>query len=176
MDNCLRQIAELELFDKGFLVSAPVNDIKGKLKDQNLFENNLKRLPETEKRKITQKLQEKVSKCAYSVIARKNRPKEHVENAYKKIRQTVVDKRFDKVELGLRYLRTARIMLAHDYCTDIESSLFLDAMRCELLNETTQIRKRAYLLPKEAMVHKLPMPRFGEHSYAAYADEEPEGI
>jgi len=53
MDNCLRQIAELELFDKGFLVSAPANDIKGKLKDQNLFENNLKRLPETEKRKVT---------------------------------------------------------------------------------------------------------------------------
>lgn len=123
----------------------------------------MKRLPETEKRKITLKLQDKVAKCAYSIIARKNRPKEFVESAYKKIRQTVIDRRFDKVELGLRFLRTSRMMLAHDYCTDIDSALYLDAIRMELLNETNQIRKRAYLLPKEAMVHKLPVPRYGEH-------------
>lgn len=69
------------------------------------------------------------------MIARKNRPKEQVESAYKKIRQAVIDNRFDKVELGLRYLRTSRMMLAHDYCSDIESVLFLDAIKVELLNE-----------------------------------------
>jgi hypothetical protein len=121
------------LFDKGFLVSASVNDIESKLVGQNLFENNLKRLPETERRKITSRLSEKVGKCAYSVIARKNRPKEFVESAYKKIRQTVIDKRFDKIEVGLRFLRSSRMMLAHDYLTDIESALFLDGIRMELL-------------------------------------------
>lgn len=68
------------------MVSAPANDIASKLIGQNLFESNLKRLPETERRKITLRLVEKVSKCAYNIITRKNRPKEFVEAAYKKIR------------------------------------------------------------------------------------------
>jgi hypothetical protein len=165
-------LAELELFDKGFLVSAPANDIASKLVGQNLFESNLKRLPETERRRITLKFVEKVSKCAYNIITRKNRPKEFVEAAYKKIRQTVIDRRFDKVEQGLRYLRTSRMMLCHDYCTDIESALYLDVIRLELLNETNSIRKRAYLLPREAMVHKVPINKFGEHAYASYCEEE----
>lgn len=64
------------------------------------------------------------------------------------------------------------MMLCHDFCTDVESALFLDAMRMELINETNQIRKRAYLLPREAMVHKIPVPKFGEHSFAAYSEEQ----
>lgn len=49
----------------------------------------------------------------------------------------------------------------------------------ELLNEVNQIRKRAYLLPRHAMVHYLPNPRYGEHTYAAYSEEsypKPEGF
>ena len=115
---------------------------------------------------------EKVAKCSFSVIARKNRPKELVESAYKRIRQAVIDKRFEKVEVGLRYLRTSRIMLAHDYCSDIESVLFLDAIKVELLNEVNQIRRRAYLLPRDAMPYKVPLPKHGEHSFAAYSEEQ----
>ena len=33
------------------------------------------------------------------------------------------------------------------------------------------MRKRAYLLPKESMVHKLPAARNGEHQYAVYQDQ-----
>jgi hypothetical protein len=33
------------------------------------------------------------------------------------------------------------------------------------------MRKRAYLLPREAMVHQLSIPKYGEHSYAAYNEE-----
>lgn len=63
------------------------------------------------------------------------------------------------------------MMLAHDYCTDIESALYLDSIRMELINETNSIRKRSYLLPRDAMLHKLPLPRYGEHTYAAYSEE-----
>jgi hypothetical protein len=28
------------------------------------------------------------------------------------------------------------------------------------------------LLPRDAMPHKLPLPRHGEHSYAAYSEEQ----
>lgn len=41
----------------------------------------------------------------------------------------------------------------------------------ELMNEVNQIRRRAYLLPRDAMVHKLPLPKHGEHSYVAYNEE-----
>ena len=62
-------------------------------------------------------------------------------------------------------------MLAHDFCTDVESQVYVDTIKMELFNEVNQIRRRAYLLPRDAMVHKLPVPRFGEHSYAAYNEE-----
>ena len=41
----------------------------------------------------------------------------------------------------------------------------------ELLHETNEMRRRAYLLPREAMVHKLPMAKHGEHQFAAYKEE-----
>ena len=82
-----------------------------------------------------------------------------------------MDKNFEKIELGLRYMRLSRMMLAHDFCTDVESSLFLDAIRMELINETSHIRKRAYLLPREGMIHKIPQPNYGEHNYASYSEE-----
>jgi len=63
------------------------------------------------------------------------------------------------------------MILCHDYCSDIESAVYLDAIRMELINETNSIRKRAYLLPREAMVHKLPLPKYGEHTLAAYSEE-----
>lgn len=68
-------------------------------------------------------------------------------------------------------MRTSRILLGHDFCTDVESALYLDAIRMELIAETNHIRKRAYLLPREAMLHKLPQPTYGEHTYSAYSEE-----
>lgn len=68
-------------------------------------------------------------------------------------------------------MRTSRILLCHDYCTDIENSLFLDGIRMELIQETNQIRRRSYLLPRESMVHTLPPAEYGEHQYASYREE-----
>ena len=36
------------------------------------------------------------------------------------------------------------------------------------------MRKRAYLLPRDSMVHKLPMASNGEHQFAMYREEEQE--
>jgi hypothetical protein len=38
LDNCLRQLSEVELFDRGYLVSAPACDILSQLKGNNLYE------------------------------------------------------------------------------------------------------------------------------------------
>lgn len=95
----------------------------------------MKRLPDVERRNIISKMMDKVGKCSFSVIAKKLRPKDIVESSYKKIRQTVIDLKFEKVEIGLRYLRTSRILLCNDYCTDVSSQIYIDTMRIELMNE-----------------------------------------
>ena len=40
------------------------------------------------------------------------------------------------------------------------------------MHETTEMRKRAYLLPRDSMVHKLPVAKNGEHQFAAYSEED----
>lgn len=106
----------MALFEKGFLVSAPAWDILSKMTGANLFEPNLKKLPEIERRSIQSRINNEVSRCCFSMTAKKIRPKDTVESSYKKIRQTVIDKKYEKVEVGLRFLRTSRILLCHDYC------------------------------------------------------------
>ena len=60
-------------------------------------------------------------------------------------------------------MRTCRMMLAHDYCEELTGAISLDLLRLELLHETNEMRRRAYLLPKDSMVHKLPVAKNGEH-------------
>ena len=36
------------------------------------------------------------------------------------------------------------------------------------------MRKRAYLLPRDSMVHKLPISKNGEHQYASYKEDHGE--
>jgi hypothetical protein len=58
------------------------------------------------------------------------------------------------------------MMLCHDYCVDVASTIYLDSVRAELLNETQMIRRRAYPLPKEAMVHNVYQGEYGEWVWA----------
>ena len=44
----------------------------------------------------------------------------------------------------------------------------LDTLKLELLHESNQMRRRAYLLPRDSMVHRLPVAADGEHQYANY--------
>ena len=64
--------------------------------------------------------------------------------------------------------------MCHDYLQEITGSICNDFLRLELLHETTEMRKRAYLLPRDSMVHKLPISKNGEHQYASYREEQVE--
>lgn len=136
-----------------------------------MYDVSVKKLPIEEKRKIFRKITDRIAKIFYSIITKKFRPKNDVEQAYKKIKQSIAEQKIEKTEVALRYLRTSRLMLVHDYCSDVRSQLFIDCIKLELFNEVNQIRRRAYLLPRDAMVLKIPFPRFGEHTYAAYSEE-----
>lgn len=94
-----------------------------------------------------------------------------IEKLFQKVRQSVVNNCNDKVEVILRQLRTCRLMLCHDYCEEMQGALCLDTLKLELLHETNEMRRRAYLLPRDAMVHKLPMAKHGEHQFAAYKED-----
>ena len=65
-------------------------------------------------------------------------------------------------------MRTCRMQLAHDYCEEMTGAACLDTLKLELLHESNQMRRRAYLLPRDSMVHKLPVAANGEHQYANY--------
>ena len=58
------------------------------------------------------------------------------------------------------------MMLAHDYLEELSGAVCIDALKLELLHETNEMRKRAFLLPKNTMVHRLPAAKNGEHRYA----------
>jgi len=78
---------------------------------------------------------ENAGRCSFSIIAKKLKPKNTAESAFKKIRQAVFDKNFEKVEVGLRYLRTSRILLCHDYCQELSGVIYEASIRVELMNE-----------------------------------------
>jgi len=86
LDNSMRQLSEMTLFEKGYLVTAPAWDILAKIQGTNLLEANLKKMPEIERRNIKSRIVDKVSRCCFSIIAKKLRPKDTVESSYKKIR------------------------------------------------------------------------------------------
>jgi len=71
-------------------------------------------------------------------------------------------------------MRTCRMQLLQDYCTELTGATCMDTLRLELMLETSEMRKRAYLLPRDSMVHKLPVAKNGEHAYAAYFEEDHE--
>lgn len=69
-------------------------------------------------------------------------------------------------------MRTCRMMLAHDYLEELSGAISIDTLKLELLHETNEMRKRAFLLPKGSMVHKLPASKNGEHAYANYSVDD----
>ena len=159
----------MDLLIKGFTVANPVQDFQGDRFDQP-FETTVKRLPD-ERRNVNFALQSQAGEKCFNILARKSRSKEMVEKLFQKVRQSVVNNCNLKVEVILRQLRTCRLMLCHDYCEELQGALCLDSLKLELLHETNEMRRRAYLLPRDAMVHKLPVPKHGEHRFAAYKEE-----
>jgi hypothetical protein len=74
----------------------------------------------------------------------------------------------ERTEVMLRQLRTMRVMLSHDFCEEINSIICVDSMKMQLLYETNAMRRRAYLLPKEHMVHTIYPSQKGEHEFFYY--------
>ena len=83
MDTPLRQIAEIDLFEKGYLVTSPAWDMLSKLHGNNLHEGNLKKLPGVERQKLRSTLSDKIGRCSYGVLAKKLVHKETVEKHFK---------------------------------------------------------------------------------------------
>ena len=165
LDNGMRQLAEMDLLIRGYAVANPVQEFQA-----NIHELTVKRLPE-ERRNINFTIQTTTGDYAFNILTRKHKSKDVVEKIFQKVRQSVVNNCNDKVEVILRQLRTCRMMLCHDFCEEMQGVLCQDSLRLELLQETSEMRRRAYLLPRESMVHKLPFPKDGEHQYAAYKEE-----
>lgn len=105
-------------------------------------------------------------------MQRKSRSREPIEKLFQKIRLNVVKNCNDKTESLLRQLRSCRVVLAHDYLQELTGQVCLDFLKLELMHESTEMRRRAYLLPRESMVHRLPVSKDGEHQFAAYREEE----
>ena len=121
LDTSQRQLKEIELFEKKHLVSAPSLDLESKLTAEALYDQSISKLTLEERRKITRKITDRISKLFYSIVSRKMRPRNQIEQTYKKIRQSISELKIEKTEVQLRYLRSSRLLLAHDYCTDLES-------------------------------------------------------
>ena len=94
---------------------------------------------------------------------RKTRSRETIEKLFQKCRLAIVAAQGEKTECLLRQMRTCRMQLAHDYCEELTGAICLDALKLVLMHETNEMRRRAYLLPKDSMVHKLPRAKNGEH-------------
>ena len=105
-------------------------------------------------------------------MARKARSRESIEKIFQKCRLAIAAQSGDKTEVLLRQMRTCRMQLAHDSCEELTGAICIDALRLELLHETNEMRRRAYLLPRESMVHKLPSANHGEHQFAAYNEHD----
>lgn len=124
------------MFGKGFAVTAPAFDLYNRLIGQNVYENNLKRLPEIEKARMQDSIRNTIRPFFFDVIKRKNKSKPTVEKAFQKIRIWVNKESTQKDEIQLRMLRTTRMLLCHDYCEELLSQVALDTLKLELLHET----------------------------------------
>jgi hypothetical protein len=69
-------------------------------------------------------------------------------------------------------MRSVRMALLLDYCKELTAQICYDQMKVELLGETRQMRARAFLLPRESMVHKLMPADYGELFWSAFSDEK----
>ena len=74
----------------------------------------------------------------------------------------------ERTEVMLRQLRTMRVMLAHDFCEEINSIVCQDSLKMQLMHETNTMRRRAYLLPKDHMIHTIFPSQKGEHEFFHY--------
>ena len=75
-------MAEISMFERGFSATAPAFDLYNLLVGQNIYENNLKRLPEMERQRITELIRTQIRPNSFNILARKGRNKAAVEKQF----------------------------------------------------------------------------------------------
>lgn len=70
------------MFARGFTVAAPAFDLFNKLTGANLYENNLKRLPELERSRMQEFIRTHIRPFYFDVMKRKLKSKQTIEKTF----------------------------------------------------------------------------------------------
>jgi hypothetical protein len=70
------------MFERGFAATSPAFDLYNLLVGQNIYENNLRRLPEIEKQRKHELIRTHIRPCAYNMLTRKSKHKAAVEKQF----------------------------------------------------------------------------------------------
>lgn len=89
LDNALRQLAEVEMFRRGFTATAPAFDLYNKLTGQNAYEGNVRKMPELERAKLSDYIKHSIRPMYFDVLSRKSKSKSRVEKQFVKMKQWV---------------------------------------------------------------------------------------
>ena len=172
LDSAQRYLCEIDFFEQGFTVANPVFNLYDQLQGKNMLDGNMARIPKQQRAIINSALLAGIGAGSFNILARKQRQKEAVEQAFNRAKSVVMKSpRSEKPEVLQRVLRTSKVMLCLGYCTDLVATISCDALKLQLLHQTDELRKRAYLMPRESQVFEFFKPAAGEHSFAAYNEE-----
>jgi hypothetical protein len=106
----------------------PVFDYYSKLLGSSLIEQNLKKIHISERSNLLSNLNSRIGSIYYNVISRKNRSKNHIEKLFQKQKQDIINPQ-EKSEIKLRKLRTYRLTLCQDFCYDVLTEVYGDALK-----------------------------------------------
>lgn len=159
LDTSQRKICEIGFFEDGFVVANPVWEAAGRLSGPNAAESKLTKLPKEEMRNTKTYLSSNVSKGFYNVMVRKNRMKETVEKTFKSVKNQLLSIKDQKIEVITKKLRCLKTVMCHDYCKDILSRVYCDAVKLQILLEIDTLRRRIYLLPRESNFIEMSIPK-----------------
>lgn len=82
MDNCERKVCEIGFFERGFTVANPVFNLFELLQGANLFDSQLKKLPNTERSSVKSYMQNRVAEGYYKLKDRKIAMKEEAKKQF----------------------------------------------------------------------------------------------
>jgi hypothetical protein len=86
LDNPMRQVAEIEMFMKGFILPNPTFNYYSRIIGSNLSEYNLKKQAQSDRSVVLSKISTMIGEIYFNVISRKNRSKVQVQALFQKTR------------------------------------------------------------------------------------------
>jgi len=115
-----------------------------------------------------------VSPLTYNILSRKQAIKPEIEKEYSQFKEQLLkadQAKPMKYEVENRILRTFRMFLCLKYSHDVQLRACNDSIKLQLLLEVDRLRKRSFLLPKEASFLAPGRSMSGEHEFAFYNDQ-----